>query len=146
MSLFFFSSRRRHTRCALVTGVQTCALPIWDGRVRVEPLGLGVLARLDREVAVAHQVLEPDLGPGGRGDGYVGLHPEGDQCPVALEVLDLLDLADGDPRNADVVALLALAGAGELGLVDLARPEPAVAHASGTTTVHTAPVQGRERQ
>src|SRR3546814_3440910 len=31
MALFvvcFFSSRRRHTRCALVTGVQTCALPI----------------------------------------------------------------------------------------------------------------------
>src|SRR3546814_7930558 len=28
-SFFFFSSRRRHTRCALVTGVQTCALPIW---------------------------------------------------------------------------------------------------------------------
>src|SRR3546814_464198 len=28
MLLFFFSSRRRHTRCALVTGVQTCALPI----------------------------------------------------------------------------------------------------------------------
>src|SRR3546814_2640511 len=28
---FFFSSRRRHTRCALVTGVQTCALPICHG-------------------------------------------------------------------------------------------------------------------
>src|SRR3546814_4771376 len=28
LQLFFFSSRRRHTRCALVTGVQTCALPI----------------------------------------------------------------------------------------------------------------------
>src|SRR3546814_20330226 len=27
--LFFFSSRRRHTSCALVTGVQTCALPIF---------------------------------------------------------------------------------------------------------------------
>src|SRR5881296_3697469 len=26
---FFFSSRRRHTRCCCVTGVQTCALPIW---------------------------------------------------------------------------------------------------------------------
>src|SRR3546814_15515031 len=26
---FFFSSRRRHTRCALVSGVQTCALPIY---------------------------------------------------------------------------------------------------------------------
>src|SRR3546814_2216022 len=30
--MFFFSSRRRHTRCALVTGVQTCALPIYPGR------------------------------------------------------------------------------------------------------------------
>src|SRR3546814_5018985 len=28
MCVFFFSSRRRHTSCALVTGVQTCALPI----------------------------------------------------------------------------------------------------------------------
>src|SRR3546814_1522236 len=31
---FFFSSRRRHTRCALVTGVQTCALPICLDRLR----------------------------------------------------------------------------------------------------------------
>src|SRR3546814_6666878 len=29
--VFFFSSRRRHTSCALVTGVQTCALPIYAG-------------------------------------------------------------------------------------------------------------------
>src|SRR3546814_9679289 len=29
LAFFFFSSRRRHTRCALVTGVQTCALPIY---------------------------------------------------------------------------------------------------------------------
>src|SRR3546814_9525525 len=28
MTMFLFSSRRRHTSCALVTGVQTCALPI----------------------------------------------------------------------------------------------------------------------
>src|SRR3546814_4994091 len=32
--LFFFSSRRRHTICALVTGVQTCALPIF-GELRL---------------------------------------------------------------------------------------------------------------
>src|SRR3546814_2551779 len=32
--VFFFSSRRRHTRCALVTGVQTCALPIFDADIR----------------------------------------------------------------------------------------------------------------
>src|SRR3546814_1508338 len=31
MCVCFFSSRRRHTRCALVTGVQTCALPIFAG-------------------------------------------------------------------------------------------------------------------
>src|SRR3546814_15958101 len=29
IDVFFFASRRRHTRCALVTGVQTCALPIF---------------------------------------------------------------------------------------------------------------------
>src|SRR3546814_3295916 len=33
MLFFFFSSRRRHTRCALVTGVQTCALPISADRL-----------------------------------------------------------------------------------------------------------------
>src|SRR3546814_7673039 len=40
--MFFFSSRRRHTRCALVTGVQTCALPIWfrepPARLRRSPI------------------------------------------------------------------------------------------------------------
>src|SRR3546814_19099607 len=50
--VFFFSSRRRHTRCALVTGVQTCALPIcvvcpaffktnllesWQGNAKMKP-------------------------------------------------------------------------------------------------------------
>src|ERR1044071_8738980 len=29
LRVFFFSSRRRHTRYPLVTGVQTCALPIY---------------------------------------------------------------------------------------------------------------------
>src|SRR3546814_7100451 len=33
---FFFSSRRRHTRCALVTGVQTCALPILSSAPRTK--------------------------------------------------------------------------------------------------------------
>src|SRR3546814_3173325 len=42
MCIFFFSSRRRHTRCALVTGVQTCALPIFavfdiDERRQIAP-------------------------------------------------------------------------------------------------------------
>src|SRR3546814_889080 len=36
---FFFSSRRRHTRCALVTGVQTCALPIGTSVNDTAPTG-----------------------------------------------------------------------------------------------------------
>src|SRR3546814_20687674 len=32
--MFLFSSRRRHTRCALVTGVQTCALPFTIAEVQ----------------------------------------------------------------------------------------------------------------
>src|SRR3546814_2043779 len=56
---FFFSSRRRHTRCALVTGVQTFALPICSlagersdtfSRIKIEGIresGLGVVVGYD---------------------------------------------------------------------------------------------------
>src|SRR3546814_19343323 len=55
---FFFSSRRRHTRCALVTGVQTCALPIYTlitpehpgqclVHVHPDPAELGMTYRTD---------------------------------------------------------------------------------------------------
>src|SRR6188474_636175 len=37
MIVFFFSSRRRHTRCRYVTGVQTCALPILSGTLLPRP-------------------------------------------------------------------------------------------------------------
>src|SRR3546814_4987298 len=41
--MFFFSSKRRHTRCALVTGVQTCALPIcWENDDETERLDVKV--------------------------------------------------------------------------------------------------------
>src|SRR3546814_14647483 len=49
LSYFFFSSRRRHTRCALVTGVQTCALPFWRDSV-------GFLPRPHRSYRRVHQV------------------------------------------------------------------------------------------
>src|SRR3546814_7760267 len=49
LSAVFLSGRRRHTRCALVTGVQTCALPISHDRldelVPIEPA-----AMVDRQV------------------------------------------------------------------------------------------------
>src|SRR3546814_7577979 len=41
---FFFASRRRHTICALVTGVQTCALPIWmESMSPLEDISVGDL-------------------------------------------------------------------------------------------------------
>src|SRR3546814_10679087 len=39
----FFSSRRRHTRCALVTGVQTCALPIFGIILMLASLALFII-------------------------------------------------------------------------------------------------------
>src|SRR3546814_4914969 len=45
----FFSSRRRHTRCALVTGVQTCALPISPTNPMLKLVDLSAIA------AIAHR-------------------------------------------------------------------------------------------
>src|SRR3546814_6008782 len=67
----FFSSRRRHTRCALVTGVQTCALPIYvhareSGLPPSVPVpspielnGASVLDAGDRQVHVLANMLLP---------------------------------------------------------------------------------------
>src|SRR3546814_6238827 len=60
VACFFFSSRRRHTRCALVTGVQTCALPICRRQYRdalqklpVAHARLHLVLRWRREQSVA---------------------------------------------------------------------------------------------
>src|SRR3546814_3671591 len=45
--LFIFSSRRRHTSCALVTGVQTCALPIFNAIRVIVPHDTSVLERYE---------------------------------------------------------------------------------------------------
>src|SRR3546814_4853783 len=47
---FFFSSRRRHTRCALVTGVQTCALPIYPGKYTFASSGVGSSTHMSGEL------------------------------------------------------------------------------------------------
>src|SRR3546814_1856055 len=61
---FFFSSRRRHTRCALVTGVQTCALPIWSTPRGALGGGGARLVRLSRRT--------PRGGARRRGQGNAG--------------------------------------------------------------------------
>src|SRR3546814_3592402 len=88
---FFFSSRRRHTRCALVTGVQTCALPIyrfleaeeadflWDARDQERWIGayqstdddeidldrVRIFGRLDGKWFVAVMIVDGDGNPHG---------------------------------------------------------------------------------
>src|SRR3546814_18752808 len=72
---FFFSSRRRHTRCALVTGVQTCALPISarrgsapapQCRRQSPPPPLPPAARPARETSPSRQRRsQPRYSPGG---------------------------------------------------------------------------------
>src|SRR3546814_8309926 len=63
---FFFSSRRRHTRCALVTGVQTCALPIFKAsRIasdRAKSLSARAPRRSARRSAIASGVIVAALG------------------------------------------------------------------------------------
>src|SRR3546814_3798644 len=53
---FFFASRRRHTRCALVTGVQTCALPIYPLPPRRTDIETNV--QVDNRASREYSVLE----------------------------------------------------------------------------------------
>src|SRR3546814_2360801 len=67
--VFCFSSRRRHTRCALVTGVQTCALPIFNVR-NPNPFITNVIRK---EVSPGERVetLFEALGEPGNREGYL---------------------------------------------------------------------------
>src|SRR3546814_17513920 len=93
--MFFFSSRRRHTRCALVTGVQTCALPICRGQF---PDGRLEEALLALEVVVDRLLGDARLG---------GDHVHGRSAVAALEedvgagLLDraMLVLGAGDRKS-----------------------------------------------
>src|SRR3546814_9728344 len=95
MSYFFFSSRRRHTVCALVTGVQTCALPIYDtGRAdRV----VNKVIELFRREAVQLGHLPPFF------DGSAGcLIVSGCRCPsVRGDARETVELLDGRNRPRD---------------------------------------------
>src|SRR3546814_1436014 len=65
---FFFSSRRRHTRCALVTGVQTCALPISGQRILKDDLHIVPLGAHRARVERRQLLPQPDRAPAGRLD------------------------------------------------------------------------------
>src|SRR3546814_5811252 len=90
---FFFSSRRRHTRCALVTGVQTCALPIFKSMENSYPLGedLSLLQEFyDKGLRLAGPVHSKDnqFADSATGEGrWKGLSPLGKQWVAEMNRL-----------------------------------------------------------
>src|SRR3546814_3022225 len=81
--MLFFSSRRRHTRCALVTGVQTCALPIYL------PFG-------DAGAVLDHDLLDPPA--------LDRVEIDRDQRRHARAQRDeIVERAFGDGRDRDVI-------------------------------------------
>src|SRR3546814_11908810 len=100
--VFFFSSRRRHTRCALVTGVQTCALPICrraagQSQGRAALLGAGLCQ--GRAAQAAHRpvrawrdrrlgqpaALEPKLKQALKSRKYANLRRSGQHRPLRAD-------------------------------------------------------------
>src|SRR3546814_1185370 len=83
---FFFSGRRRHTRCALVTGVQTCALPIFAD---------GLLHQAALDVTEQRDVLQDRSG---EDLGALGDHPDRGTQLLQVEVAHI------DPAQEHAVA------------------------------------------
>src|SRR3546814_16787654 len=86
MNIVFFSSRRRHTRCALVTGVQTCALPI-SGTCGFTTDGLGVTPgdRLGL-VQLSDTEAEAEAFADWFQANWCGVKPNPSQLPISLNV------------------------------------------------------------
>src|SRR3546814_10330934 len=82
--VFFFSSRRRHTRCALVTGVQTCALPIYPAGLQA--IGGNMLV----ETQDSGAPLVGGAGEEGRGSLRGGML-EGSNVNVVEELVDMIE-------------------------------------------------------
>src|SRR3546814_8354083 len=110
-AFFFFSSRRRHTRCALVTGVQTCALPIC---LAVEiARGLADLEKLldlrvrDVEITGGRAAAQAALADR---EGQAVHHADegNDAAGLAIEADRLANAADIAPIGADAAAAAAI--------------------------------------
>src|SRR3546814_4955971 len=82
--MFFFSSRRRHTRYALVTGVQTCALPIYFSNQSLRD-------RIPTELGGAEKVRTKDLQFGGALGG-----------PIVKDLLHFFVAYEGKRRRLPV--------------------------------------------
>src|SRR3546814_13189382 len=123
--MFFCSSRRRHTRCALVTGVQTCALPIYP------VVSLARRATVDRILDGLRDQKGFDLAQAAEGfqDGLLRLQTGGSPARTAalaslarlaedkaavellLRIAQLVALADGQASPAVRAAVAEMAAA-----------------------------------
>src|SRR3546814_637581 len=83
-SFFCFSSRRRHTRCALVTGVQTCALPIYSAAAHVYDIAQLIHQQQLAPVTIIAHSFGANLAL-----RYAGIYPENVARLVAIEGLGL---------------------------------------------------------
>src|SRR3546814_4037925 len=81
--IFFFSSKRRHTGCALVTGVQTCALPILEVQKR----------NVERDALEANK---SDIGWGSQIRNYVLDQSRIKDLRTGIERSDTQKVLDGD--------------------------------------------------
>src|SRR3546814_15488012 len=116
---FFFSSRRRHTRCALVTGVQTCALPISSAAagIGVIPIVIAiarppspVLPRINPpafpgpSAVEAHQrIHQPVVGAGTAAEPQPFPPTRADDLGVALRRIEFRPFAPREPHGAGIV-------------------------------------------
>src|SRR3546814_918614 len=142
---FFCSSRRRHTGCALVTGVQTCALPICPAVLRGaarrldrlagdHPLLAEALAGLDRAIIEADEA-ETKLHEAARAMEYDPDRLEATET----RLFELRAMARKHGRQPDELAELvgemaARLGAIEGGTAGLAKLEAAVAESASAYT------------
>src|SRR3546814_17243798 len=102
LCFFFFASRRRHTRCALVTGVQTCALPISPTAIMVGT-GLGAkrgvlfknASALESAAHIDTVVLDK-TGTLTKGEPEVT-----DYLPIGMDDIELLSLAAAAERESE---------------------------------------------
>src|SRR3546814_5456769 len=116
MLLFFFSSRRRHTRCALVTGVQTCALPIYHGELA--QLSDGAVGRADRGAVNVNavQIIDADNVEFAKTFDNIGEVLGRDRGAVqalerdALHLVALIGQFEADADAAEIIAQLTAKG------------------------------------
>src|SRR3546814_11057484 len=95
--IFFCSSRRRHTRCALGTGVQTCALPILAGHTDSKGTDAYNQALSERRASAVYDYLTSNGIDAGRLVGPVGY---GESRPIATNTnADGSDNPEGRARH-----------------------------------------------